>query len=183
MEDTQIVFNMGRQDAQKAHVDLIRAFAGVVEEHPRALLLIAGREGDATQQIRQALSETGIGDSVQFLGHRTDIADLLAAADVFVYPSRYEGLGGALIEAMAVGVPIIGSDAPAISEVLGHGRYGVIVERGDVAALGRAIVELLSDDEHRLSLRELGRMRFMERYELSLVIDQTFDLYRQTLGR
>src|SRR5690606_32996474 len=123
-ESTPVLINVGRQDHQKAQDHLIRAFARLHIECPNAVLLIVGREGGATPKILRALAETGLGDAVRLLGHRTDVPDLLAASDVFVFPSLYEGLGCSLIEAMALSTPIIGSDADAITEVLDDGEYG-----------------------------------------------------------
>lgn len=180
--DTPVVLNIGRQDTQKAQADLIRAFAVVVTQLPDALLLIAGREGDASSEIQRALDESGIMNSVRLLGHRTDIPDLLVAADVFVFPSHYEGLGGSLIEAMALGVPIIGSDAPAIAEVLGNGQFGVVSPRGDVDALGFAIADLLSSPDRLGELSELGRRRFHETYETNQVVNRTIEMYDAVLG-
>ena len=95
---------------------------------------------------------------MRLLGHRSDIGDLHAASDVFAFPSLYEGMPGAVLEAMALGVPVVGSDAPAIVEILGtDGEFGVVVPRGDVAALGQALDELLWDGERRARLGRAGR--------------------------
>lgn len=180
-EGTPVLLNVGRQDAQKGQVDLVRAFSTTLGQHPDALLLIAGREGDATDDIRQALDDVGNPTSIRFLGHRTDVVELLAAADVFVFPSRYEGLGGALIEAMSVGVPIIATDAPAISEVLGGGKHGMLVPRGDVDTLADAMSSMLADSDQRRIFAERGWSRFVEHFELSHVAERTSQLYRDVL--
>jgi glycosyltransferase involved in cell wall biosynthesis len=178
-----VVLNVARQDAQKAQPVLVGAFAKVLGEHPDALLLIAGREGDASNQIRDAVASTGVGNRVRLLGHRTDVPDLLAAADVFAFPSLYEGLGGAMLEALALGVPIIGSDAPAIAEVLGEGSYGVVVPRANEEALARGLSELLADPVKRVQLSAAGRARFLAYYELGTVTDATVAMYERVLHR
>lgn len=183
IDDTvPVLLNIGRQDGQKAQADLIRAFALTLEAHPEAVLLIAGREGDASHEVARALAETGISESVHLLGHRGDVPDLLSMADVFVFPSRYEGLGCSLIEAMALGAPIIGSDAAAISEVLGDGRYGLVTPRGDIDALSKAITNLLSDPQRRVELSERGRKQFLEQYELGRIADLTVAMYDETIA-
>lgn len=175
--DAPVIVNIGRQDLQKGQETLIRAFAVVRETFSEATLLLAGREGNASKKIKAAISQTGVADSVRLLGNRDDVADLLAAADVFVFPSEIEGLGCSLLEAMAVGAPIIGSDATGIAEVLENGKYGVIVPRGDAAALADAIIELLSDPIRREELSTMGRAKFLESYELDHIADLTAQMY------
>ena len=182
-DNALVVLNVGRQDRQKAQADLIRAFAKVHEIIPHTVLLLAGREGDASAEVRLALAETMLADdAVRLLGHRTDVLDLYVASDVFVFPSLYEGLGCALIEAQGLGVPVIGSDAPAIAEVLGNGEYGVIVPREDNSALSRAMTELLSQPERRAHLALEGRERFAEKYESNKVAEAMVDMYERILS-
>lgn len=180
--DDPVILNVGRQDNQKGQADLIQAFASVLAEHPRARLLIAGREGNATAAIQTAIAATGTSASVSLLGHRTDIPELLLAADMFVFPSIYEGLGGSLIEAMSLGVPIIGSDAPAVSEVLGGGRYGEVVRRGGAGALAEAMNRLMEQPDRARQLGDAGRRRFIEWYGLDLVVARMRELYLQAAG-
>lgn len=182
-EDTPVVLNVGRQDHPKAQDHLIRAFARLQADWPDAVLLIAGREGAATPRIQQALTDAGIGDAVRLLGHRTDIPDLLAASDVFAFPSLYEGLGCSLIEAMALSTPIVGSDADAIAEVLDGGNYGIVVPRGDEVGLAETMAELLSDPTRRVELARRARGRFLERYELDRVVEATAEMYEAVLAR
>lgn len=182
-DDVPLVLTMGRQDDQKGHAGLVRAFATVVASHPRAQLLIAGRDGSATPALRQAIAASAVAAHIHELGHRSDAPDLYAAADIFAFPSLYEGLGCSLIEAMALEAPIVGSDAPAIDEVLEHGELGVVVPRGDDVALGRAISDLLDDPARRGDLGRRGRARFEERYEIDRVADATVELYRSLVSR
>jgi glycosyltransferase involved in cell wall biosynthesis len=178
-DDTPVVLTVGRQDRAKDHAGLVRAFAAVRREVPEATLLVAGRPGDASTDLSSALGSSGLPkDAVQLLGHRTDVADLLVAADVFAFPSMYEGLGSAMIEAMALSTPVVGSDAPAIREVLGEGAYGVIVPRGDTVTLTQALLTLLGDPELRRTYAARGHQRFLERYRLGTVVDQMVELYR-----
>ena len=177
-----VVVNVGRQDGQKAQADLVRAFARLVRARPDAVLLIAGREGSATPELLAAIDEEGVGSSVRLLGHRTDVLDVVAAADVFAFPSHYEGLGCSLIEAMALGVPIVGSDARAIAEVLGDGAYGRVVPRGDGVALADAMDGLLEDRVGAEALAERAHRRFLEHYELETIADATADLYARVVA-
>ncbi|WP_432560105.1 glycosyltransferase family 4 protein [Granulicoccus sp. GXG6511] len=177
-----VVLNVGRQDLQKNQVGLVRSFAEVREQTPNAVLVIAGREGTSTQEINAQVDALGLCDAVRLLGYRTDVADLMAAADVFAFPSLFEGLGSVLVEALALGLPIVASDVPAIREVLDDGRAGRLVAVQDDAALTEALVAILYDGEAREALGTRGNARFRERFELDKVVDATVELYERLAG-
>ena len=140
--DADIVLNVARQEPQKGQAHLVDAFARLVEAHPNARLLIAGAEGSSTPVLEARVRAHGLGGRVRLLGHRDDVGDLLAAADVFAFPSVFEGLGAALIEAMALGVPIVASDLPAVREVTAGGDVALLVPAGDPDTLaGRATAD------------------------------------------
>jgi glycosyltransferase involved in cell wall biosynthesis len=134
--------------------------------------LQAGRRGNASEAIAAAVAATGVGHRVRFLGHRDDVPDVVAAADVFVFPSRYEGLGGSLLEAMALGVPVVASDVPAIREIVGAGPAGILVPVDDVDAWASAVRSLLDDPAQRAALGARGRELFDERFTLDAVADR-----------
>ncbi len=182
-ERAPVLINVGRQDRQKSQPDLIRAFAQVLEHAPEAILVVVGRPGDATDDIEATIAATGVGGSVRLTGHRTDLPLLYTIADALVFPSSSEGFGGTIIEAMSVGVPVVASDAPAIAELLEHGGLGVVVERGDVPGLGRAMVDILRDGPRRERLASLGRAAFEAKYEIGSVVDQMVGMYEQVVGR
>ena len=117
--DQPVLLNIGRHEYQKGQRNLIEAVGELVRDYPDLVLLIAGREGNVTAQLRSTIAHLGLEDNVVLLGHRKDVGDLLTAADVFVFPSVYEGLGGALLEAMMMRVPVVASDIPTFREVLG----------------------------------------------------------------
>lgn len=166
--DVRLVLTVGRHEFQKGQVYLIEAFAAASERQPSALLLVAGREGNATEVLHQTARECGVADRVQFLGHRADVGDLMTAADVFAFPSLWEGLGGVLIEALALEVPIISSDLAATREVVGEdGSSGVLVAPGDVDALASAIESLLDDPELRRHAVAQSRKRFESQFLLA----------------
>lgn len=178
-DDVPVILNVGRQDHPKAQAGLIRAFGLLRRERPDAVLLIAGREGDASPQIQAAIRETSPGDALRMLGHRDDAADLYTAADIFVFPSLYEGMAGSILEAMALSTPVVGSDAVAVSEVLDGGRFGPVVARGDDQALAAAMKDLLADADRMSELAQVGRAHFLETYEIEAVADAMAAMYRE----
>lgn len=183
LRDEPVVLNVGRQDHPKAQADLVRAFRRVLHEVPTAVLLVAGREGDATDHVRAAIDEADAGDRIRLLGHRDDVADLYVAADLLAFPSLYEGAAGSIIEAMALRCPVVGSDAVAVAEVLDHGRLGPVVRRGDVAGLADAVTGLLQDPDRRRELSDLGEAEFEHRYRIDAVADATVSLYGRLMAR
>ena len=109
-----IVAAAARHEHQKGLDVLVEALAAVRRAHPDAQLVVAGREGVTTDLLRATAAHDGTTAAVHLLGARTDVPDLVAAADVFVARSRWEGLGSAVVEAMGIGTPIVASDVAAI---------------------------------------------------------------------
>jgi glycosyltransferase involved in cell wall biosynthesis len=172
-----VVLAVGRQERQKAQDLLIEAFSDVLEKHRDAALLIAGRRGANSSRVEDAVARAGFPDgSVRILGPRDDVPDLLCAADVFALPSMWEGLGGVVLEAMAMDVPVVSFSLPPVLEVLGGA--GVTVPRADVAGLAEAIIALLDDPERRLRLAGAARERFEEHYRIEVVARRMADWYR-----
>ena len=140
---TRVLLSVGRLSEQKRHGDTIDAMPAVLARHPGTLLLIAGR-GPLTEQLREQAKARGVADAVRFLGVRGDVAALYQLADVFVFPSRYEGLALALIEALANALPAVVSDIPQNREAaLGVEEAVRFVSASE--PLAPAIVKALDD--------------------------------------
>jgi glycosyltransferase involved in cell wall biosynthesis len=176
--DDEVIVTVGRHEFQKGHRYLLEAAARLLPTRPRLRVIVAGRRGNASADVEALRRSLHLGDQVRLLGHRDDVPNLLAAADLFVFPSLYEGFGGALIEAMALGLPIVASDVPAIREVVEEGRNAVLVPRGDPHALAGAIGALLDRAEQREAFGRASRRRFEERFTLESVVPQMVELYR-----
>lgn len=166
--ESAVFVTVGRQEFQKGQQYLISAMAAVKEEDPSALLLIAGRAGNATRELENQIGVLGLEEAVRLLGHRDDVPDLLAASDVFVFPSLFEGLGGAVIEAMAVGLPVIASDIPALREATAGDRNKetallVAPERPDL--LAEAMLTLVRDPSLRSRLGANASDTYLDRFQ------------------
>lgn len=179
--DGKVIITVGRQEYPKGQSFLLRAMASLGATHPEAVLLIAGREGTMTPQLRALHHELGLGERVRFLGHRSDVPDLLAASDVFVFPSLFEGLGGALIEAMGLGLPVVASDIPALREVVEEGRSATLVEAASPTAIADAIADLLDDGSKRQAYGTRGMEIFRERFAISRSAERMISLYRRLI--
>jgi glycosyltransferase involved in cell wall biosynthesis len=178
-EDDEVLVNVGRQEYQKGQRYLLEAVPRLLANHPRLVLLIAGRDGHATAELQRTHRELELGGRVRFLGHRSDVPDILAAADVFVFPSLFEGLGGSVIEAMALGLPVVASDIPALREVVADGANARLVSPGSSRALAQAIAGLLDDENQRRGFGERSRAIFEERFTLERSTSRMIALYER----
>ncbi|MEY2454204.1 MAG: hypothetical protein QOD92_3778 [Acidimicrobiaceae bacterium] len=178
--DQPVLLSVGRQEEQKGQRHLIEAMDLVVAQAPNAVLLLAGRRGHASSAIQDALQRTRSPESVRLLGHRDDVGDLLAAADLFVFPSLWEGLGGAVIEAMAMALPVVASDLDVLREFVDDGPEGngVLVPPQDSTVLARSIVELLHDPARRAAMGRRSREIFEARFTLGAIAPRMIQLFR-----
>lgn len=157
---TRLILTVGRQDFQKGHQYLLDALAYMRTSHAQITLMVAGRDGDQTARLRAQADRLGVGSHIMWLGHREDVPQLLAAADVFAFPSLYEGLPGAVIEAMATGVPIVATDIPSTRELVAHGESALLIPPRDGHAMATALQCVLNDADLSVRLTHAARARF-----------------------
>jgi len=181
--DRPRVVSVGRLIDQKGHKYLIEAMPAVQAAFPSATLQIAG-SGWAESSLRDLALRLGVASAVQFLGQRDDIPRLLDQADVFAFPSLYEGLPGAVLEAMLAGRPVVASDLPVAHELIDQGIHGLLVPRMDAKALAVAIVQLLGDDRLRQRIAAEARRRARERFDIENVVRQMETIWSEvSMGR
>ena len=178
----RMVLTTARFTAQKDHRTLLRAIPAVLAREPRARFLWVG-VGPLGSALRAAVRRRGLERHVRFLGHRDDVPDLLAAADLFVLPSRFEGLPLALLEAMAVGLPAVATRVCGITEVVEPDRTGLLVDPGASAALAAALVRLLGRPDEGAQLGAAARARVEREFGAGRMVRETWDLYRELLAR
>jgi len=180
-DDAQVVVTVGRQEFQKGQEFLLNAFDRIATAHPRAVLLVAGAPGRATARLESLHARSEHAHRIHFLGWREDVPELLAAADVFAFPSRYEGFGGALVEAMALAIPAVVSDLPALREVARDAA--LYVPRGDTAALAAALARLLDDPTMAAQLGARARSLFQDCFTAAHSSAGMLELYARVSGR
>jgi len=139
----RLVGSVGALAPQKGHSYLVEAARIVLEELPDTTFLVAG-EGPQREKLTAQAQDAGLGERLQLLGQRDDIPRLLASLDLFVLPSLWEGLPYALLEAMAVGVPVVASDITGVTDLVRPGDTGWLAPPADAAALAATIVRALS---------------------------------------
>jgi glycosyltransferase involved in cell wall biosynthesis len=177
----RLLVSIGNLYPVKGHQHLIDAMSLLTDRHPTLHLAIGGR-GDLAEALTLRAQSHGCANRVHLLGLRSDVAALLAAADVFVLPSLSEGLPLALLEAMFSGRPIVASDVGEVGAALAHGGAGVLVEPGDPAALAAALDGLLSNPAQARKLGERARTRAAAEYDVSQMVRGYRAVYQQVLG-
>jgi glycosyltransferase involved in cell wall biosynthesis len=177
-----LVLAAARHEAQKGLDTLVDAFAAVLGVLPNARLALAGREGGQTPRLHAMVERLGLGHAVRFLGARDDVPELLSGADVFVLPSRWEGLPGALLEAMALEAPIVASDLPMVREAVTDGLTARLVPVDQPAALAGAIVDVLGDRGGVADRAARARVAFLDRFTIERAADGMVELYRRAMS-
>ena len=176
--DRPVVACVSRLAPEKGVDVLVRAHARLGRG---ALLVIAG-DGPETERCRRLAEELGAADRVRFLGLVRDVPRVLGGCDVAVVPSLApEAFGLAVVEAMAAGKPVVVSDAGALPDIIDHGRCGVVVPRGDAAAMADAIGRLLDGPVFAAQLGAAGRARARARHDLGGWVERVLALYARTL--
>lgn len=165
----------------KNHVDLIRAWKEVVAVHPDATLLIIG-DGPSRGDIEKAIAETGVAESVQLLGRRDDVPDLLRTVDGVVSASVDEALPTALIEAGASGLPVVATDAGGTREIAIDGVTGRLVPLRDVPALAAALLDTIGNPARAAAYGAAGRAQAEEKYSMPRWVERLELLYREVIG-
>lgn len=178
--DAFLVASVGRLVPVKGHIHLIDALPEVLRWRPDAAVLIVG-DGALRCDLEARARSLGVADRVFLPGHREGVADILEAADLFALPSLNEGLGLALVEAMAMGLATVASRVGGVPEVVLDGETGLLTPPRDAGALARAILRLMEDAEGRRRMGEAGRERARAHFSIERTVRETERLYEELL--
>ena len=176
-ESAPVVLSVGRLDQQKGVETTIAAFRRLAARMPGAVLLVAGRPGNARAAVEAEARRT---PGVRLLGHRTDVPDLMCAADVLSFPSRWEGLGGTLVEAMALRLSVVASDIPPVAETIGDVGWP-LVRPDDGQALADGLASVLGAGRANDARKDAGERRFRERFTAEAAAEGMAGLYLSVL--
>ena len=165
--DSLILLNVARVSPQKGLVYALRALPEILKRYPTAQLVSVGATTDQSwvEQLQREATTLGVADHFHVVGQRRDVTDFLRACDVFIFPSLYEGLGIALIEAMAAGCACVASSAGPIPEVVTHGQDGILVPPGDAEEIATAVCQLLDDEALRTRLGTAASSTAFSRFQ------------------
>lgn len=178
-DDAPVVTTIANFKPHKGHVHLVRAAQMVRRAVPEARFVLVGA-GPLEAQVRRHVAAFGLEEAVVFAGPREDAPRIAAASDVFLLASEHEGLPVALLEAMAVGRPVVATRVGGVPEVVRHGREGLLVPFPDSAALAEAVTCLLLDRELRRSMGEAARRRAAQ-FDLRVAVGRIEDRYEDLL--
>jgi glycosyltransferase involved in cell wall biosynthesis len=180
-QDAPVLLAAARHEAQKGLETLVEAVARVLMVEPEARLLVAGRDGAQTARLHADVQRLQLGHAVRFLGTRDDVPELMCATDVFVLPSRWEGLPGTVLEAMALETPVVASDLPMVREAVTEETARLVpVDRPPL--LADAILEVLGDQAEAVARAGRARADFLQRFTIERSADRMVGLYRRALA-
>ena len=164
----------------KRVLDVVRIFERVVREVDAVLLMVGeGPERSSAQALARRL---GIHDRLRFLGIQQGMEEIVGMADVLLLPSELESFGLSALEAMAAGVPVVGSDAGGLPEVVKHTETGFLLPVGDVEGMATRTLEILKDDERRREMGAAGRRRAESLFNADRVVSHYERVYEKVLA-
>jgi N-acetyl-alpha-D-glucosaminyl L-malate synthase BshA len=179
--DTRVLMHISNFRPVKRVRDVVQIFNRVRREVPSVLVMV----GDGPDRVlaEQEARDLGIQDKVFFLGKIDAVAPLLAGADLFLLPSSSESFGLSALEALACGVPVIGSEAGGLPEVVQNDVNGYLCPVGDVDAMGTAAIKILSDDARWHAMSTFGARDARERFSLDAIVAEYEAFYEYTLAQ
>lgn len=180
--DRRYLIHVARHHSVKDQPTLLRGFAMAVPHMPDVDLLMVG-DGPLRPDLEKLTADLGITSRVKFLGIRTDIPELMRAADVFALTSVSEAASLTLLEAMASGLPAVLTNVGGNPEIVRHEREGLLFPRGNASGCAEAIRKLFADREWAAKLGHAGRARAFERYRLDRTVEEYYALYRRLTCR
>ena len=174
------LITVARLESQKDHPSLFRALSGLVSSE--WTLDVVG-DGPERSTLEALAEEVGIGDRVQFLGARNDVAELLARSQVFLLISKWEGFPRSVLEAMRAGLPVVATDVAGVRESVLHAESGFLIPRGDDDLVRQGIADLIADPTLARRMGDAGRRRYEEYFTFDAMLEKTCAIYEDTLGR
>jgi N-acetyl-alpha-D-glucosaminyl L-malate synthase BshA len=159
--------------------DVVGIFAKVHREKASWLVMVG--DGPDRSEAEDEARKLGVEKRVQFLGKIDMVAPLLAAADLFLLPSASESFGLSALEALATGVPVVGTNAGGVPEVVRDGETGFLCSVGDVDGMAHAALSLLTDRSKWVAMSELGQKDARERFSLNEIVSKYEHLYKTSL--
>jgi glycosyltransferase involved in cell wall biosynthesis len=181
-DDAELVVTVGRYSNEKNQMLLLRALAILAPKRPSLRALIVG-VGTLEADLQQATVTLGISDRAQVTGPRADAHDIIRAADVFALSSTSEGFPLVVLEAMALGVPVVSTAVGGVGDSVIDGETGLLVPSGDAEALASAISQLLDDKELSLRLATAARSWTEETCAEEAMIARYLELYVEAVSR
>jgi glycosyltransferase involved in cell wall biosynthesis len=178
--DDCVIGIIGRLTSEKGHKSLLEAFCTVSKKMPKVRLLVVGG-GPLRGELERAARELELDDCVRFLGVREDVPELMSASDIVALASTYEGLGIVLLEAMALGKPVVATRVGGVPEIVVGGETGLLVGPNDPQAMADAIERLARDENMCARMGNAGKKRVQESFTMPIMLKRLEKLYEDVL--
>jgi glycosyltransferase involved in cell wall biosynthesis len=180
--DAVVLGTVGALEERKGHRYLLEAMSELCRAPQAPLVCLIAGDGSRRAELERDAAQMGIAGVVRFLGRVDDACPVLWALDVFIFPSLHEGLGVALLEAAACGLPAVASKAGGIPEVVIEGSTGLLVPPADASAISAATRRLIAAPAQRAEMGAAARERALREYTMDTMARRTLELYRRCLA-
>jgi glycosyltransferase involved in cell wall biosynthesis len=178
-EDALIIGTSGRLEPVKGPEFLIKAANRIISQYPNTFFLFVG-DGSLRRDLEKKALDLGIEKNIVFLGWRNDVSKIISIYDIFVLPSLNEGMGRVLVEAMALGKPIVASNAGGIPDLITHGKTGFLVPPKNSKELAKYIQILLENKEKRVKMGLAGKKMALN-FSKEIMVSKTVELYQHLM--
>lgn len=177
-----VLLSLSRFKWAKAPESMLEVFSRVHAARPDSHFLIAGRGMTNEEAMGEMVRERGQDSHVHLLGPRADVAILLSSANVFLLPSRVEGFPNAIMEAMALGLPVVASNVGGIPDLVRHDQDGLLHEAEDVDGMAQSVLTLMADADMRARFGAAGRQRIAREFSMQKLGDRALHRYEELLA-
>jgi L-malate glycosyltransferase len=176
-----VVINVAHLAGHKGQRFLVRAIPYVLKQIPEARFFIIG-EGELLAELQALSASLGISRALTFTGFRKDVGAFYQIADIFVMSSVQEGLGTAMIDALALGKPVVAANAGGIPEIIKDGETGCLVDAANPQALAQGIIQMLTNKDQAQRMAQRGRAVVKEHFSIDAMVENNLAVYRQLLA-
>lgn len=181
-DSARVVATVAILRMKKGHRFIVEAAPRILAACPDTHFVFAG-DGAQMANLQAQIADAGLASHIHLLGLRRDIANVLAGSDLFLLPTEQEALGTSYIEAMAMGLPVVGSNVDGVPEVVRDGDNGLLIEPGNADSLADAVIRLLSDDALRTQMAQRSRALVSSLFHVDTMCEQMLALYRRLLAQ
>jgi len=180
-QNQQVVINVAHLAGHKGQKYLVRAIPQVLAKLPDTRFFIVG-QGELMDELKETASALGLNRELVFTGFRDDVADFYRIADLFVMSSVQEGLGTAVLDALALAKPVVATNTGGLPEIIQDGKTGRLVAPADPAALAEGIVEMLTRTEAAKAMAEAGRAMVQNFFSTDAMVENNIKVYKKVLA-
>jgi glycosyltransferase involved in cell wall biosynthesis len=177
----KVVINVAHLAGHKGQQYLVRSIPLVLAKIPNARFFIVGG-GELMDSLKTLAESLGLKKKLIFTGFRRDVGAFYQIADLFVMSSVQEGLGTAVLDALALGKPVVAAKSGGIPEIIKNGESGLLVSPADPKALSEGIIRMLTDDELAKRVARTGKSVVKQKFTIDTMVERNIDVYRQILG-